>query len=105
MPFGQREVAGISLAAVHQATRHLPAVFQIQLTREIAELHLKEGKILGRHGVGINSAPYRVGVPAPFLLVEDDNARLVGKAVLFFDPRDSALKDINGNALLRRRIE
>jgi len=76
--FLKSEVARVGLAAVHQSVRHLPAVLEIELLRDIAELEFEVGEVLRRHRLRIDPAPDGVGVPAAFLLMKDDDTRLTG---------------------------
>lgn len=46
---------------------------------------LKKRERLRRHRFGIDTRPNRVTVPTPFLLVEDDDARLTGDTVTLLD--------------------
>lgn len=105
MPFGERKIARVGLAAVHKAARHLPAVLDVQLAREIAQLHLEERQIFRRHRIGVDPAPDGMSVPAPFLFMKDDHAGMACKAGPLFNPGDGAFEGFDVNAFLRWRIE
>lgn len=103
MPFSQCEIPWVGFPAVHQAARHLPVIFQIQIAREIAQLHFEEREVFGGHRVRIDAAPDSVGVAAAFLFMKNDSARLPCKPVSFLDAGNSVLKRRDLYALMGRR--
>ena len=77
LPFIEREVAWITILGIDQAAWHLPAVFKVELARDLPQLVFVEGHRLGRHRLGIDPAPHGMAMPTPFFFMEDDYTRLV----------------------------
>ncbi|MDE8653853.1 hypothetical protein PYV00_19360 [Novosphingobium sp. H3SJ31-1] len=86
------EIAGIALALVDQAGWKLPSLFEIGLAGDFLQALLEEGMLNAGHRLGIDPRPDGMGVSARFLLVEDDDARLILKPVAPFDLRDDLLE-------------
>jgi hypothetical protein len=104
-PFLTGEILRVALFAIHQPTRHLPAVFKIELTRYVPELQFEMGQIDRLHFVGFDPRPNDMGVSPPVFFMEDDGAGLAFQPQFGFDVFDSGLEDINRNPLLWGRAE
>ena len=102
LPFGEREVERIALAHLFDAARHLPALFEIEFARNPHQLRFEERELFRGHGVGVDARPHAVGMPAAFLFMEDERARLAFEAEAFFDAVDGFAESIDGDVCLRR---
>lgn len=105
LPFFEAEVRRIALFAVHEPTRHLPAVFQVQFSRDFTEAGFVERQINCLHLVGIDPGPHRMSVPPAVLLVEDDGTRLPLKPEALLDSVDGGLEFRRRYTSVTRRIE
>ena len=105
LPFIQTEVARIALFGIHKPARHLPAVFEIELLGDFARPVLEEGQRTRRHGLRIDPRPDRVTMSAAFLFMEDEDAGLTCKSVLFFDGGERLLERLDPHIFFLRRVQ
>ena len=91
LPLGKAVVARIPLFRVHEAARHLPTMLDIEVPAQRLQLGPVVGHLHRAHSIGIDPAPYRMGMAANLpihaaFFVENDGARLTGEAEAFFRP-------------------
>ena len=79
LPFFQGEVERAFPAIGAVAWGQLPAVFEIELSREVAQPLLEEGQVDRFQLLAVDPAPNGMGMATAFLLVDDDDARLAGQ--------------------------
>lgn len=80
-------------------------MLKIELFGDFHQLVLEERKRLGRHGIGVDPAPYGMTMPPPFLFMKDNHSGLLGQTVFFFDGRNRLLEGFDPNGFGFGRIE
>ena len=105
LPFLQREIARVPVADVLEAGGHLPTMFAVEFAGNIAELELVMREVFRRHGLGIDPRPDRMGVPAAFFFMEQDDPGMALKAVAGLNALHRILKSLDRNALMLWRVE
>jgi hypothetical protein len=92
------------LLAFDKPPRHFPAVFEVQLSRDVFELEAIVRDVDGAHLFAVDPRPDAMGVSSPFLFVKDDDPRLAGQLKSLLDFGDRSFEGIDRDVFVFRRV-
>ena len=80
-------------------------MLQIQITGDVLEFSFGMGEMNGFHLFRINTGPDSMSMPAAFLFMKDDGARLAAQIKAFFNLADGFFEMLGLNLFIGRRVK